>query len=434
MIGLEKKEGSSVKNIANRIVYRDGRLWVPKVDYPVFREIMEGHKGPFQKRLLRRKAISLFPAETLWKDGQLLADFWEISSDKGKSGSEKEVVWFGRVKYVSLDREFHLRNICEWQDTLREYPRGVFHAGEGVLAKTQLWAHTGELLSKGIRLFSKESSALLEKADEEALRDGIKFLLSYEAEGDRMVRSLKASSFFDNCFIGYGYADSEIPPGADQDRYSRAVLTAASAFLDLGCPVLSFELTARDAVQKIKEGRDIDIRATVGALWDMLESDVAKEAGGDEKIRVIKQIDGLFSQLGADTMRLFYYSVCHRASVSAAKNKKEKIFDNVLEVLDGMVKEDDPNMYRVGTLMMFHTAGEGKGMASGFYDAYLQVVSDAAKGVEKCRDAGAWESDIAEALLASFRKVLLGKINKVGFTSGLTKKIGGESSYPSVGM
>ena len=96
--------------------------------------------------------------------------------------------------------------------------------------------------------------------------------------------------------------------------------------------------------------------------------------------------------------------------------------------------KDDPNMYRVGTLMIFHTAGEGKGMAGGFYDAYLQVVSDAAKGVEKCRDANAWESDIAEALLASFRKVLSGTINKIGFPVGLTKKVSVESSEPSVGM
>lgn len=430
MIGLEKKGGDNTKGIISRIVYQDGRLWVPKRDYPALREIVEGHKGPMQKRALRREIMSLYPAGAIWENDQLLSDFWEIHSGKGETGTKKETVQLGRIKYVSLDQEFHLRNICEWWDTLRDYPRGVHYAGEGVLSKTQLWAHTNKLLSKGIWLFSKEGSTLLEKADEEALRNGVKFLLSYETGGDRIVRSIKAS----HLFIGYGYANSEVPPGVDPDKYSRAVLTIASAFLDLGCLASSFKLTASDAVQRIKEGRGVDIRATVDTLWNMLGSDTTKKAGSDKKIRSVREIDALFSQLGSDVMRQFYHSVCDKAKISAAENKKEKTFSKVLEIWDSMLKEDDPNMYRVGVLMMFHTAGGGKGMMSGFYDAYLQVVSDAAKGVEKCRDAGAWESDIAEALLSSFRKVLSGKINKIGFPVGLTKKVGVESSEPSVGM
>ena len=38
--------------------------------------------------------------------------------------------------------------------------------------------------------------------------------------------------------------------------------------------------------------------------------------------------------------------------------------------------KDDPNMHQVGTLMIFYTAGEGKGMAGGFYNELKEDYKD----------------------------------------------------------
>lgn len=177
MIRLEKKDGDSAKDIASRIVYQDGRLWVPKGDTEAVLSLTVGRAGREQLRELRREVMKIYPTDVAWTLDKPLFLLYAAGSRKLQDNRWNWVAPF-------VDRPGYDRKKVE----------GVTYtdATEYFLPATlQDWADAIEDASIVLSEFTDKPHAYLSKQIDTLVKDGVYLFAAVSDERERRRCYLK---------------------------------------------------------------------------------------------------------------------------------------------------------------------------------------------------------------------------------------------------
>ena len=183
MIRLEKKGGDSAKDIASRIVYQDGRLWVPEGDTEAMLSLTAGRTGREQLRELRREVMKIYPTDVAWTLDKPLFLLYSAGSRKLQDNR-----WYWAAPFV--DRPGYDREKVEGMT--------YTDATEYFLPATlQDWADAMEDASIVLSEFTDKPHAYLSKQIDTLVKDGVYLFAAVSDEREAEVLSKTLSILFE---------------------------------------------------------------------------------------------------------------------------------------------------------------------------------------------------------------------------------------------